>query len=151
MDKIEDLVLDLYTENHRWYKLPSEFRKNANTKGIDGSRTIEMYYTNKDNKKISDYPASDVRDIIVVGRYEWDYYYDEDSYDIRDGYFLSIATIKAFNDFLDAEDVYTILDNEVEAIQLLNNQYISIALVFDNAKKQALNISNRIDDFLKGK
>lgn len=151
MDEFENLLINLYTQEHKWYKLPSEFRKSAKTKGDDGSGAKEMYYTTLDNKEISDYPASDDKNIFIVGRYEWDYYYDEDSYDIREGYFLSIATIMPFNDYLNAEDVYTILDTEIEAIQLLNSQYISIATVFDNAKKQALNISDRINDFLKGK
>ncbi|MFL2101316.1 hypothetical protein [Desemzia sp. FAM 23989] len=151
-NEVEELMVSLYEGNNKWYKLPIEFKNNANAKNTNSANNKEMYYTTDENKKLADYVVSDEIHLIIVGRYEWEYYYDEDSYDLRDGYFISFATPNISNSRLDPENVYTVDDKDIEPIKIgigREIKYLSIQVLFDKAKRNALDITSFINNFLK--
>lgn len=150
MDKYQKLIQALYENTEKkWHILPRELYTNARSNNYNGSNILEMYYTTDNNQTIEDYPDMTDIKIIIVGRYSWDYYFDEDHFEIRDGFFITLATLRHPYEKFDPSDVISIDDNQIEPIYIgVPIRFLSIEILFNKAKEDSLDIDSFINDFI---
>lgn len=150
MGKYDELIKSLYeNQQKKWHKLPHRLYTNARSNNFNGSRILEMYYTTNTNEKIEEYEGVGDIKLIIVGRYSWDYYFDEDQFEVKDGFFISLATLQPPFELFIPSDVISIDDNQVDPIPMVGTiRYLSIEILFNKVKEDSLDIDNFIKDFI---
>lgn len=149
MDKYQQLIKSLYTnDDKKWYRLPENLYVNSRSTANSGSEVIEIYYTTNTNQAIDDIPRNQEIKIVMVGRYLWKYYYEEEQYELKDGYFISLATLKSPHEMFDPSDVISIDDTQIDPIYLgAPVTFISIELLFKRVKEVSFDVNSFLDGF----